>query len=362
MTGSHACEPDGTPDRGPVAARAAVLRAARRLELETIELDPPAPGKVRVSVRACGICASNLNLWERGPKTGAQAAGAAGHEIAATIESVGEGVSGLSRGDLVCIEPNLATACGSCPACRSGHALHCQDPERLPAWGFAERMIVPAAGAIKVSPDLEPVTVSLVEPLACALHALRGSPTVGPDLRLTRPARFAVIGAGALGLLTAFTARWVGAEDVAIVARYRHQAALAERLGATEILTAGALADFRPDVVVIAAGGSGSQLSSAVDAVSPGGEIVVLGMLTGPQPFNLRRAGFREVRIRFAMSYAGAGARSDFAAARDLLGQSDELATLITHRRPLAAIQEAFVTAADRRAGAVRVVVEPAAH
>jgi 2-desacetyl-2-hydroxyethyl bacteriochlorophyllide A dehydrogenase len=345
----------------PVTARAAVLHASRRLELETIELGPPAPGQLRVTVRACGICASNLNLWERGPRAGGVSAGAAGHEIAATVEAVGDGVTGLTHGDLVCVEPNLATACGTCPACRSGNALHCLAPAGLPTWGFADRMIVRAAGAIQVADQVPPERVSLIEPLACAVHALRRSEAIGPALRLKRPTRIAVIGAGALGLLTAFTARRLGAQDLGVVARYPHQAALAERVGATEILSADSLTDFRPDLLVVAAGGSEPQLSTAVDAVSPGGEVVVLGMLTAPQPFNLRRAAFREVRITFSMSYAGAGARSDFEVARDLLDNSDELTLLITHRRPLGSIQEAFTIAADREAGAIRVVVEPQA-
>jgi len=341
--------------------RAAVLTAPRRLELEAIELDPPGSGQVSVSVMACGICASNLNLWQRGPRTGDLAAGASGHEIAATVEALGPGVSGFAPGDLVCVEPNLATACGACPECRSGHALRCQHPTRLPTWGFADRMIVRAAGAMKVPAHLQPERVTLVEPLACAVHALRRSEAIGPDLQLTRPARIAIIGAGALGLLTAFTARRLGAENVAIVPRYPHQAALAKRVGATELLASEALADFRPDLVVIAAGGSGPQLSTAVDAVSPGGEIVVLGMLTAPQPFNLRRAGFREVRITFAMSYSGPSARSDFAVAIQLLAERGELTSLITHRLPLTSIQQAFAVAADRQAGAVRVVVQPPA-
>jgi 2-desacetyl-2-hydroxyethyl bacteriochlorophyllide A dehydrogenase len=359
MTRSRAYEPERPSVPASVASRAAVLTASRRLELGTVELAPPAPDQIRVSVLACGICASNLSLWARGPTGATPPPGASGHEVAATVEAVGSGVSHIAPGDRVCIEPNLAVACGSCPPCRSGRALHCQNPATLPTWGFADRMTVRAAGAIKLPARLDPLRGTLVEPLACAVHALRMSEAAGYGVALSSPVRVAVIGAGALGILAAFTARRFGAREVAVVARYPHQAGVAEQVGATSVVDVDGLTRLRPDIVVVAAGGSGSQLSTAVDAVAPGGEILVLGMLAAPQPFNLRRAGFREVRITFAMSYGSARRRSDFDIAVDLVSKSAELAALITDRKPLAAINEAFAVAADRGAGAIRVVVEP---
>ena len=75
-----------------------------------------------------------------------------GHEIAATVEAAGSGVTGPQAGDLVCVEPNLAVACGECRPCRIGRALHCASPATLPSWGFAEMMVVRAAGALGYLP------------------------------------------------------------------------------------------------------------------------------------------------------------------------------------------------------------------
>jgi threonine dehydrogenase-like Zn-dependent dehydrogenase len=175
-----------------------------------------------------------------------------------------------------------------------------------------------------------------------------------------------VIGAGVGGLMAAVAARHHGAGHVAVVARYEHQAAAAESVGADLVVEAddeqlvGRLRDLRPELVMEAVGGSADTLATALRVVAPAGEIAVLGLFDEPQRFDARRAVFRETRMFFPVTYGQTAGVHDFEVALEILAaQVDVLAPLASHRFGLDDIGAAFRTAADKRTGALRVVVTP---
>src|SRR5258708_33321775 len=106
--------------------RAAVLAGAGvAVRIETLELDPPGPGEVRVRMTAAGVCHSDLHVrdgeWEReGPIV-------LGHEGSAVVEALGDGVAAafpeLRPGALVALA--WLIPCGHCRACRSGRVWSC---------------------------------------------------------------------------------------------------------------------------------------------------------------------------------------------------------------------------------------------
>jgi threonine dehydrogenase-like Zn-dependent dehydrogenase len=225
-------------------------------------------------------------------------------------------------------------------------------------------MVVPGRAALPVPSGVDPLLATLAEPLACAVGGLRATQMAALHAGGLGGARVGVVGAGALGLLTVFAARRLGAGDVVAVARHRHQERLAAAVGATEVLTAGedafdALAGAGPEVLVIAAGGADQLLERCLRAVSARGEVVVLGLLDSRQAIDARRAVLRAARLIFAISHGTSQGRSDFATALELLADDPAPAGLITHRFPLGRVSEAFATAALRDAGAVRVLVAP---
>ena len=182
--------------------RAAVVDDAGRIGITTLPRPACPTGHVRVRVEACGVCGSDLHAARRGDwRPGL----VPGHEIAGRIEALGEGVdvggSGLplSRETPVVVEP-LAT-CGDCPDCRAGHDSVCASlvirGVHAPG-GFAESIVVPAARVHPIAPQLEPGVATLIEPLAVALHALDRASGVAGE-------RVLVIGAGAIGLLSALS-------------------------------------------------------------------------------------------------------------------------------------------------------------
>ena len=149
----------------------------------------------------------------------------------ARSSAVGPDVVGLELGQQVCVEPNLATGCGVCAACIEGRAWFCRHQTDLACWGFAESMIVPARSLLSPSAPIDPAVLTLVEPLACAFHALRSSWTA-TALGLEGK-HVAVVGAGR-GRPARDRGRpqSLGAGRITSFARHPHQALAAKSLGA----------------------------------------------------------------------------------------------------------------------------------
>ena len=344
---------------------AAILTGARRIELTQVELPKPGAGDVVVEVAACAICATNLHAWSDPEHAlrGSELPGAQGHELAGIVQSAGEDVRSVSRGDRVCLDPVLACACGACGSCLDGDALSCTDRSTLPVWGFAESIVVPARGVVVVPDALELTLACLAEPLAAALHGIRSSWTASPHGRIDGVG-VVVIGAGIMGLFAGLAARTLGAREVTIVARHPHQARAADAMGLESVLTSDpdherAIRGLRPRLVVEAAGGDGSALATALATVERGGEVVVLGLFDRPPALDVSRAVLRNVHTFFASASGALGGVSDFSLALDILAGSESLGGLITGDLPLTEIAEAFRLASDRSAGSLRVVVRP---
>ena len=209
---------------------------------------------------------------------------------------------------------------------------------------MAEQFRAPARHLVPLPPGLDVADGALVEPAAVSWHGLRIGGT-GPDTRV------AVVGGGAVGLLAVAAARSMGAADVGLEARYDAQHEAGERLGATAV-------SDRYDVVVEAAG-SASALARSVELVAPGGSVVVLGVHYAPVELDLLSLFLKEARVVPSMAYCRHDDGRDMAEAAEMLAAHPEVVhTLVTHRFPLSEAEEAFRVAADRAAGAIKVVLE----
>lgn len=348
--------------------QAVTITGPRQTAVSEFELPGPGPGEVEIRVQACGICGSNLHAWAHPElaiqRDGNAHPGAAGHEIAGEITAIGPGVDGLSVGQQVCVEPNLATGCGRCAACTGGRAWFCRDQADVAAWGFAESMTLPARAVLAPPAPIDPAVLTLAEPLAFAMHALRSSWTAArPGLVGTH---VAVVGAGVAGLLAVAAARDLGAGRITVLARHAQQAAAAEAVGADDVRHGTFAADdpavrgIKADLVLEAVGGRTDTFATSLAAVARGGEVVVMGLFDERQSFDARKAVFRELRMFFPVTYGTLDGVTDFSFALDLLAREQAtLGALITHRLPLGRVEEAFALAADKGRGALRVVVQP---
>jgi 2-desacetyl-2-hydroxyethyl bacteriochlorophyllide A dehydrogenase len=293
--------------------------------------EPSGPGVV-LRVRGAGICGSDLHLLTWGPS-----AVTLGHEIGGT----------LTDGTRVAIWPSRP--CGTCDRCVAGHIAQC----RVGAasgygigadGGMADRMLVDERNVVVLPDSVAPADGALVEPLACGVHALRRAGLGAGD-------RVAIVGAGAIGLGCAAVAGWFGAV-VAVGARHPAQIDAARALGAS-VAPRGEY-----DVVVDAAGTSAS-LDACLRLVRPGGTVALVATywepITMPALFTMK-----EPTLVAATSHGDHDDGHDMATAVRVLVDRPEVApALITHRLPLERAAEAFRVAADRAAGAIKVVLEP---
>ena len=151
-----------------------------RLELTKKTLRPPAPGKVRIRVEACGVCHSDSGAvealfpieWPRVP----------GHEIVGRIDALGPGVQGWVVGQRVGVG-FLGGYCGYCEFCRNGDLVNCRNQEYTGIHhdgGYAEVMIAKASGLVSIPDDLSSVDAA---PLLCA-----GLTTFSALMAIRRPA------------------------------------------------------------------------------------------------------------------------------------------------------------------------------
>jgi 2-desacetyl-2-hydroxyethyl bacteriochlorophyllide A dehydrogenase len=344
----------------PAMMRAAAARGREQIELTRVPVADPGPGEVRVRLLACGICGSDLHFFHGGLYPPGVTPG---HEMAGEIDALGDGVSGLARGDRVAIEPLFT--CGACHECRSGQDVRCRELQICGihrGGGFADFVVVPAHRAFHVPADLDPRLAALTEPMAVVVHGLRrGGFAAGQ--------RVLVLGAGTIGLLAALAARVLGAGDVLASARHAHQAELAGALGASRVLRESEaderglrnLARELPiDLVVETVGGSADTLRLAVSAIRPGGSISVLGLFLGAVALDPLPLLLKEATLIWSNCYARGPGEPDFAtAARLVASQRDALAPVASHAVPLDEIGRGFALASDKRSGAVKVSVLP---
>jgi threonine dehydrogenase-like Zn-dependent dehydrogenase len=309
------------------------MRAVRALEGKptVVEMaDPDGPWPV-LEVAAASICGSDVTLLEWNlPVT-------LGHEFAGTLDGID-----------YCVEPTVR--CGTCDQCRVGSPQRCRGsaPHGIVGvafdGGLADRVAVPPECLVPLPAGLPAGDGSLVEPLAVSWHALRMVSAVPGE-------RVLVVGGGSVGLLAVAAARAMGLE-VGLDARHDHQRRAGERLGAQ--------APRGQYDITVEAAGTDSALATCVGKTTPGGRIALVGMATGDRRVPSIPFVMNELTMVGCNCYANGPDGREFADAATALAADPEIAaTVITHRFPLADAAEAFRVAADRAAGAIKVVLEP---
>jgi len=319
------------------------------------------PGTILVRVEMCGICGSDLHVfdgqWPRPDKP-------IGHELAGRVIEVGEGAEGFAPGDLVCAE--ALTHCGRCVECLTGNCNVCTNRGGGASHGkltgaFAQIARVPAEIAYRMPPDATAEQAVLAEPTAVACRAA--------SLSKARPGdRVLIVGGGTIGLLCAAVLKARLRLRCMVVVKYDHQAVLAKELGAdaVHLITSGKTADAvraftggRYVDAAIDAVGSTISLADAADAIRPQGTLVLVAMPGGRTILPIFPIVGKEVRLVGSNCYGWTGGTRDFDSAIELIASGAVPAPkIITHRFPMDQAQAAFDTAAGKAAGSVKVVIK----
>jgi 2-desacetyl-2-hydroxyethyl bacteriochlorophyllide A dehydrogenase len=267
-----------------------------------------AEGEVLVKPCACGICGTDLHILRHG-FPGTRYPVVPGHEFAGHVVAVAQGVKGVREGDFVAVDPNVV--CGECRWCRAGRPNLCVGLTPIGVGrpgAAAEYVSVPAPNAFIVKESLGGDLAALIEPLACALHAVDMSQGV-------RDRSVLVFGSGTMGLLTAIVARAKGASLVTIADPAPAKLAIARLAGIVQTVDPAMLGPETFDVVFEAAGVRGA-LEQAMGVVEKTGVMVQVGVHDEHATvlFNPFRIYEREIRVIGSNSCA-----DKFAEAVDLM-------------------------------------------
>ncbi len=208
--------------------RAAVYRGARTVVVEEVAVPEVGPGEVLLEVSHCGICGSDLHLmmedWGRPGTIG-------GHEYSGVVVEVGADVDGWAPGDRAVGGPG--PGCGTCRACRAGSPNLCAThpgPIMAGPGAFASYKLLAADRLFRVPDGVDLRTAALTEPLAVAWRGVRKAGAVAGMRAL-------VTGAGPIGLLTVAALRASGVTEVTVSEPEEGRRTLAQRIGATEIVS-----------------------------------------------------------------------------------------------------------------------------
>jgi L-idonate 5-dehydrogenase len=307
--------------------RAIVIHAPKDLRVEDHASLDPGPGQVRIRIRNGGICGSDLHYYQHGGFGAVRLREpmVLGHEVAGTIDALGEGVSHLALGAGVAVNPSLP--CGACRFCLAGQPNHCLD---MRFYGSAMR--------------LPHVQGGFAETLVCeTARAVVAGPLMG--------ARVLVTGAGPIGTLAVAVARHAGAREIVVTDLLSTPLLTARRMGADRTVAVSedpdALRGYAVDKgyfdAVFEASGSAAALKTAIEVARPGATIVQLG-LGGDVTLPLSALVAKEIALRGTFRF-----QDEFPLAVELLGRGAiDPMPLLTATLPAAEAVAAFELAGDR--------------
>lgn len=351
--------------------RAAVLtRFGGPFELvDDVEIDDPGPGEVLVKITHCGVCHSDLTVFEGGEPTYPLPV-ILGHEAAGVVEKLGPDVKTRAIGQSVVL--SMRAPCGQCYQCARGAPVLCEQGQSLSPppprafWrgapivrgfglgAFADFALARVEGAVPISADTPPSIAAVV---GCAVQT--GVGAVQNIAKMPPGASCVIIGAGTVGVCVVQGAALAGASSIIVVDpnEARRQSALA--LGATLAFDPGEPnlidriraatgmrgADYAFDLVCTA-----ETPELAIAAIRPGGHAILIGVKS-----NHTRSSLLTTPIVMQQKHISGCLLGNCHPQRDFpvfleLWRAGRLAIdkLVTAVRPLAEIDEAM---ADLQAG-----------
>lgn len=349
------------------------------LEIEDLVLESPKAGEVKVEVRACAICQSDLHYLS-GAWPGRPLPAVCGHEVAGTVVEAGGESGAIGEGARVLV--SLVRNCGQCRYCRAGRSFLCEGTlpidregrlkdragdrvyQALRTGGFAEQIVVHHSQAVPIPEDLPFDQAGL---LACGV--LTGFGAAVNTARVAAGSSVAVIGLGGVGMNCIQGAAIAGAETVIAIDVAPQKFALARALGATHTLdpkdgqVEAAVLDLTeglgPDYVLVAAGNS-AAMELGGEILSKMGRMVIAGLPPAGVTAKLQPRLLVNKNQTIMGTKMGSGNLAEDVGR--LIGLYREgrlkLAELIADRFPLAAINEAIAAAGQGTAARNVIVFE----
>ena len=353
----------------PASMRAVVYRGINDLRLETVPVPAIGPGELLVKIATCGVCGTDLKKIHLGSHSAPRIFG---HEMAGTVVASGAGVTNFAVGDRVMVYHHIP--CGQCYYCRKQTFAQCPVYKKVGATagfepsggGFAEYIrvmdwIVANRGVVRIPSGVPFEQAAFLEPVNTVLKAVK-------LLNLAADETVQVIGQGPIGVMLAALARRSGA-CVLTSDLYPERHAIAAKFGLDHPIDAGtenaverafaATGGRGADAVILAVGGT-ALIQTAMDAVRPGGKVMLFAQ-TQHEKANFDPGAVCMDEKTLVGSYSASAAILDEVTDLVFGGYRNgfDLTQLISHRFPLERAVEAIQIASYPTAVSMKIMIEP---
>lgn len=330
----------------------AILVTPKHFEIQECPMPEPKDNEILMKVEYVGMCGSDIHGFEFGPfippKDPNQKIGL-GHEVAGEVVKVGANVTKFKPGDKVLIEPGVPD--DSCEYCREGRYNICPAVDFMATQpnykgALCQYMTHPEEWTYHVPEGMTTMEAALVEPAAVGMHAaILGEARLGKSI--------VILGAGTIGLMVLQACLSLGATDITVVDVMQKRLDLALKLGAkrvingkeqntVEVLRSEELYGDHGVELVFECAGAVFTAQQAVEIVSRGGKIMMVGTQSNPVSINFLKIN-REVTIQTSFRYCNNYPQTIEAIATGKFNVKD----MVTHVYDYKDVQKAFEEAID---------------
>jgi L-iditol 2-dehydrogenase len=348
----------------PTTMRAAVYRGVNDVRVETVSVPEIGAGELLVRVHTCGICGTDLKKIASGSHSAPRIFG---HETSGVVAAVGQGVSQFSLGDRVVVFHHIP--CGECYYCRHKTFAQCETYKKVgctagfepSGGGFAEYVRVMDwivdHGTVRIPDGVSFEQACFVEPVNTCMKGIE-------TLQLVRGESVLVIGQGPIGIILSTLAKRSGA-TVVTSDLYPERLTISRKYGLTNLVDASRADTVKTvreqtegrgaDAAIVAVGGN-ALIRTAMDAVRPGGRVLLFAQtVRGEATIDPAAICVDEKRLLGSYS-ASVELQED--SVRFVMSREMDLEGLISHRFSLADSAEALKLAANPQPDSMKIVIQ----
>jgi L-iditol 2-dehydrogenase len=348
----------------PTTMRAAVYRGVNDVRVETVPVPKIGPGELLVRVHTCGICGTDLKKIASGSHSAPRIFG---HETSGIVAAVGQGVSQFKPGDRVVVFHHIP--CGECYYCRHKTFAQCETYKKVgctagyepSGGGFAEYVRVMdwivSHGTVRIPDGVSFEQACFVEPVNTCMKGIE-------TLQLIPGESVLVIGQGPIGIILSTLAKRSGA-TVVTSDLYAERLTITKTYGLTNVIDASRADTVKTvreqtegrgaDVAIVAVGGN-ALIRTAMDAVRPGGRVLLFAQTVRGEATIDPAAICVDEKTLLGSYSASVALQED--SVRFVMSREMDLERLISHRFSLSNSVEALRLAAHPQPDSMKIVIQ----
>jgi L-iditol 2-dehydrogenase len=349
----------------PATMLAAVYRGVNDVRLETVPVPEIGAGELLVRVHTCGVCGTDLKKIASGSHSAPRIFG---HETSGVVAAAGAGVRKFVPGDRVVVFHHIP--CRECYYCRHKTFAQCSTYKKVgctagfepSGGGFSEYVRVMdwivEQGTVKIPEGVSFQQACFVEPVNTCMKGIEA-------LRLEPGETVLAIGQGPIGIVLSVLARRAGA-TVITSDLYPERLRIAKSLGFEHTIDASQNDTVRAvreqtegrgaDAVILAVG-SNSLIRPAMEAVRPGGRVLLFAQTQHGEVVVDPAAICVDEKALVGSYSASADLQEE--SVRFVMNREMDLEQLISHRFPLQEGARALELAAHPQSASMKIVIQP---